>query len=195
MNLLQIWTDGSSAVRKDKEGFDGAWAFVATWGERRMERYQGGFLRKGTISAMELGAIYAGLTLMKPTGIRIQVFSDSKYAIKALTIWYRKWERCGWLTATGKPVGHQDLIRATLAAIYKHRQAGSFVELIHVKGHLKVDGIILHPENHRADALASHARRSCSGNTKALLQLPGLPPLVSRRSLITFPSHTSHVRI
>lgn len=182
MSVVQVWTDGSSARRKDGQGFDGSWAFVAIHGERRIERYQGGFWRTGTISAMELGAIYAALTIIKPTGLRLQIFSDSKYSVNVLNLWHRKWTRHGWTTATGKPVEHRTLIQATLEAIRMHRQAGSLVEVIHVKGHLRVDGVDLYPENARADALASHARRTASGNTKEPLRLPGVTTPPPRRT-------------
>lgn len=165
-----MWTDGSSVRRKDLEGFDGAWAFVALFGGRRLERYQGGYEKNGTISAMEMCAIFASLALLEPTGHKLQIFSDSIYCVNCLTVWHKKWGKHGWTTATGKQVSHRQLIEGTLHQLNRHRSAGSLVEIIHVRGHRGLT------ENERADRLARHARKTSSGNLKQSLLFPTLEP-------------------
>lgn len=170
MSLIQLWTDGSSSKAKDGRGFDGGWGFVALHGERRIERYGGGYFGNGTISAMEILAIYAGLSVLLPTGLKIQVFSDSKYAVNALTLWVRKWRSRGWLSSTGKPVRHRELIEGTAEAIERHRRARSIVELIHVRGHRGLE------HNERADALAREGRLAGAHNIKSSIIFPNLEP-------------------
>jgi ribonuclease HI len=147
------------------EGFEGGWAFVAIHGERRLERYRGGYPSNGSIGMMEMYAIYASLVTLTPTGLKIQIFSDSSYCVNALTVWYKKWRRRGWLTAAGKPVAHRPLIDATLLEMDRHRASGSEIEMIHVRGHRGLS------ENERADYLAGHARRTGETNLKPTSRL------------------------
>ena len=74
----------------------------------------------------------------------VTIFTDSMYALNALTLWAPKWARCGWRTAAGGPVANQDLIVRTLAML----QRAPHVTLAYVAGHAGVPG------NEGADALA-----------------------------------------
>jgi len=63
-----------------------------------------------------------------------------------LTKWLKGWQRNGWMTASRQPVKNADLWRELIAAAEPHR-----IDWVWVKGHAG------HPDNERADRLASDA--------------------------------------
>src|SRR3546814_10265957 len=63
-----------------------------------------------------------------------------------LTRWIHGWRKNGWKTAAKKPVKNADLWQALVTAAERHR-----IEWVWVKGHAG------HPDNERADTLASDA--------------------------------------
>jgi ribonuclease HI len=63
-----------------------------------------------------------------------------------LTKWLKGWQRNGWKTASKQPVKNADLWRELIAAAAPHR-----IDWVWVKGHAG------HPDNERADRLASDA--------------------------------------
>ncbi len=71
--------------------------------------------------------------------------------IDGITKWIFGWQKNGWKTAAKKPVLNAELWQELLLATKRHR-----IEWIWVKGH---DG---HPENERADKLASDAALAVS---------------------------------
>jgi ribonuclease HI len=101
--------------------------------EKEISRYIG----LATNNIAELEAIRAGLTAVKNRSVPVRVFTDSSYAYGLLAL--------GW-----KPKKNQDLI----AAIVKLMQTFKDLRLTKVRGHAG------HPENERADQLATAAIRS-----------------------------------
>ena len=72
--------------------------------------------------------------------------TDSRYVMDGLTKWLAGWQRNGWRTAARQPVKNCDLWQELVAAAAPHRIRWEWV-----KGHAG------HPENERADKLASDA--------------------------------------
>lgn len=98
-----------------------------------------------TNNRMELTAAIEALNaLSRPC--RVRLYTDSRYVMDGLTKWIHGWQRNGWKTADKKPVKNAELWQALLAAAKRHR-----IEWQWVKGHAG------HPENERADKLASDA--------------------------------------
>jgi ribonuclease HI len=94
---------------------------------------------------MELMAVIRALqALTKP--VAATVHTDSKYVIDGITKWIFGWQKNGWRNASKQAVKNADLWRELVEAARLHQ-----VEWVWVKGH---DG---HPENERADRLASDA--------------------------------------
>ena len=91
-----------------------------------------------------MAAIRALEALNKPC--RVQLSTDSRYVMDGLTKWIHGWRKNGWKTADRKPVKNADLWQKLVAAAAPHR-----VEWKWVKGHAG------HPDNERADRLASDA--------------------------------------
>jgi ribonuclease HI len=107
-----------------------------------------------TNNRMELRAVLEALDGL-PAGEGVEVISDSRYVVDALSRWIHGWRRKGWRTAAGEPVLNRDLIEAVDA-----RGRDLTVRYSWVRGH---DG---HPVNEIVDALAQAAARGQPGPTE-----------------------------
>jgi ribonuclease HI len=147
------FADGSSLVNP---GGPGGTGFVVLDRSRRAVRFGGTrFTADGvhavTNNRMELRAVLEALHGL-PDGETVEVRSDSRYVVQALSKWVHGWRRAGWRTAAGEPVQNRDLIEALLA-----RASSLRVEYSWVRGH---DGC---PANEICDALAGAAARGLPG--------------------------------
>jgi ribonuclease HI len=121
----------------------GGWGVVIRSGEREKEMSGGEPLT--TNNRMELMAAIQGLkALNRPC--RVVLSTDSRYVMDGLTKWLAGWQRNGWKTAARQPVKNADLWQELVSAAAPHRIRWKWV-----KGHAG------HPENERADKLASDA--------------------------------------
>ena len=137
--LVEIATDGAC---KGNPG-PGGWGVVLRFGA--VEKEMSGGERLTTNNRMELTAAIRGLeALTKPC--RVTLSTDSRYVMDGLTKWIKGWQRNGCKTADKKPVKNAELWQALLAAAAPHR-----IDWKWVKGHAG------HPDNERADRLASDA--------------------------------------
>ncbi|MCA1956742.1 ribonuclease HI [Zymomonas sp.] len=147
--IVMIATDGAC---KGNPGFGG-------WGA--LLRYQGhekaisGSENPTTNNRMELQAVIEALSCLKKP-CRIELSTDSKYVMDGLTRWIHGWQKNGWLTAAKKPVKNADLWKQLLALTSQHDIAWKWV-----KGHAG------HPDNERADQLASDAAIALMQQEKA----------------------------
>jgi ribonuclease HI len=76
----------------------------------------------------------------------VEIHTDSQYVKDGISKWIHGWKRNGWKTSDKKPVKNAELWQALIDAAAPHR-----VEWVWVKGHAG------HPDNERADKLASDA--------------------------------------
>lgn len=136
---VEIATDGAC---KGNPG-PGGWGALIRHGAREKELSGGEPLT--TNNRMELMAAIEGLNALKKP-CRVTLSTDSRYVMDGLTKWVRGWLKNGWKTADRKPVKNAELWQALIAAAEPHR-----VEWKWVKGHAG------HPDNERADRLASDA--------------------------------------
>ena len=104
-----------------------------------------------TNNRMELRDVLEALEGIPAAG-GVEVVSDSRYVVDALSKWIHGWRRKGWRTAAGEPVLNRDLIEAVDA-----RSRALVVRWSWVRGH---DG---HPANEIVDALAQCAARGVPG--------------------------------
>jgi len=136
---VEIFTDGAC---KGNPG-PGGWGAVLRMGHHEKELSGG---EPGTTNnRMELTAVIRALEALKEP-CHVHLHTDSRYVIDGITGWIHGWQRNGWKNAAKKPVLNVDLWQQLQAATRPHK-----IEWIWVKGH---DG---HPENERADRLASDA--------------------------------------
>ena len=95
----------------------------------------------------------------------VEVFTDSEYVKKGMSVWITGWIAKGWKTSTKKPVLNQDLWEELHAEEKRLKDAGVAVTWTYVKAHV---GIAL---NERADTIATSCADSVVENTASNLQL------------------------
>jgi ribonuclease HI len=135
--IVQIYADGAC---KGNPG-PGGWGAILRAGGQEQELYGGE--PQTTNNRMELTAVIRALeALHRPA--TVEVYTDSQYVQKGISEWLHAWKRRGWRTADKQPVKNVDLWHRLDRAAAPHRVTWHWV-----KGHAG------HPENERADALAS----------------------------------------
>jgi ribonuclease HI len=139
LSHVEIATDGAC---KGNPG-PGGWGVLIRMGNR--EKELSGGETPTTNNRMELMAAIEGLNALKRP-CRVTLSTDSRYVMDGLTKWIHGWRKNGWKTADKKPVKNADLWQKLIDAAAPHR-----VEWVWVKGHAG------HPDNERADKLASDA--------------------------------------
>ena len=139
LTKVEIATDGAC---KGNPG-PGGWGAVIRSGTR--ERDISGGEKLTTNNRMELTAAIEGLNALKRP-CHVTLSTDSRYVMDGLTKWIKGWQKNGWKTAAKQPVKNADLWQALLDAAKPHR-----ITWLWVKGHAG------HPDNERADKLASDA--------------------------------------
>ena len=142
MKFVELYTDGACSGNPGK----GGWGAILRY-EGHEKELCGGELQT-TNNRMELTAVIRGLQALKEP-CRVQLTSDSKYVIDAITNgwvygWKRNgWRKEGWIKSDKKPALNVDLWEELLPLLERHQ-----VEYIWVKGHQG------HPENERCDKMA-----------------------------------------
>ena len=137
LSEVEIFTDGAC---KGNPG-PGGWGAVLRSNGKEREISGGEALT--TNNRMELMAAIEALKALKRP-CHVQLWTDSNYVRDGITKWIHGWRRNGWKTADKKPVKNAELWQALLEVTEAHR-----IDWHWVKGHAG------HPENERADALAS----------------------------------------
>ena len=136
-NELTMYTDGSSRGNPGPGGY----GTILFWGSHRKELSRG--YRRTTNNRMELMAVIAGLEALKKEGLRITVYSDSQYVVKAV--------EQGWLNnwiATNFKGGKKN---KDLWMRYYELSKKNNIRFVWVKGHAD------NPYNNRCDQLATSA--------------------------------------
>jgi ribonuclease HI len=139
---VEIATDGACKGNPGR----GGWGVLLRMGDTEKE-LSGGEAHT-TNNRMELMAAIQGLKALKRP-CRVTLSTDSRYVMDGLTKWIHGWLKNGWRTSDKKPVKNAELWQELLAAAKPHR-----IEWVWVKGHAG------HPDNERADKLASDAALS-----------------------------------
>ena len=139
MKQVEVFTDGAC---KGNPG-PGGWGAILRMG--RHEKELSGGEPQTTNNRMEMTAVIRALDALKER-CAVTVHTDSRYVIDGMTKWIAGWQKRGWVNASREPVKNADLWRELLDATARHKVSWQWV-----KGH---DG---HPENERADRLASDA--------------------------------------
>jgi ribonuclease HI len=98
-------------------------SFNQVWGDS-------GAKEPTTNNDMELTAILCGLKQMGE-GAKVQVRSDSQYALDCVFNWSRKWKARGWVKSGG-PIKNLDVIKQVVAEI---ERIGSGCVPMWVRGH------------------------------------------------------------
>lgn len=133
---IVMFTDGAALGNPGPGGY----GTVLIWGNYRKE-FSGGF-RLTTNNRMELLAVIIGLEAFKKPGMKVHIYTDSKYVEQAISKgWLKNWQKKNF-----KDKKNPDLWRRYLEVAKNHQ-----VTLQWVKGHAGIPG------NERCDELASAA--------------------------------------
>lgn len=139
--MITIYTDGSS---KGNPG-SGGWAAIIFDGENVKEI--GGREERTTNNRMEMMAAIEALrlaSLAQDKLSKIEVYADSEYLIKGITIWIKNWQRNNWRTKDKREVLNKDLWEKLLELT-----TGKNIEWKKVAGHSG------HELNERCDEIAT----------------------------------------
>src|ERR1700761_1645246 len=136
-NELTMYTDGAARGNPGPGGY----GTILFWGEQKKE-LSGGY-RYTTNNRMELMAVIAGLEALTKEGLKVTVYSDSQYVVKAVKEgWLKNWIATNF--KGGKK--NKDLWLHYNDLAQKHQ-----VNFVWVKGHAD------NPNNNRCDELATAA--------------------------------------
>lgn len=131
--MIKIYTDGAA---KGNPG-PGGYGVILDYKGKTKELSEG--FRLTTNNRMELLAVIVGLEAIKKEGWKVEIISDSKYVVDAVSKgWLGKWVTKGF-----KGKKNSDLWERFLQVYQKHN-----VKFKWIKGHAG------HPQNERCDQLA-----------------------------------------
>ena len=157
-DVVELFTDGACLGNPGP----GGWGAILRW--RGHEKELSGGEPLTTNNRMEMTAAIEALgALKRPSDVRL--YTDSTYLRDGITRWIANWKRNGWRTADKKPVKNADLWQRLEEKLASHR-----VEWRWVRGHAG------HPENERADALASAAARAAQAALRPGQEAAAIPP-------------------
>ncbi|EPY53908.1 ribonuclease H Rnh1 [Schizosaccharomyces cryophilus OY26] len=136
-----VYTDGSSLGNGKFGAAAGCGVYFGPGDPRNLSERL--IIGEQTNNRAELQAIIHAL---ENTSGDVIIRADSKYAIQALTVWNKKWEKTNYMTSSSTPVKNVDLITRA-SRLMEDRN----VELEYVEGHSTDYG------NQQADLLARKA--------------------------------------
>jgi ribonuclease HI len=137
MKKVTIYTDGACSGNPGP----GGWGAILEWNGVEKELHGGE--NPTTNNRMELTAVIVALETLKEACI-VELYSDSKYVIDALTKgWLDSWRKNGWRKADKKPVLNIDLWERLLPQLSRHEMHYHWV-----KGHAENE------KNNRCDKMA-----------------------------------------
>lgn len=138
---ITIYTDGACSGNPGA----GGWAAVLLHGENKKEI--SGYASNTTNQRMELTAVLEALKVLKVTGWKVTVYSDSAYVVNAFKQhWIENWQKNGWKNSRKEPVANRELWQELIDLSRKND-----FNLQKVKGHAGEEW------NERCDELARQA--------------------------------------
>jgi len=144
--VVEIFTDGACSGNPGP----GGWGALLRYGV--VEKELSGYCKQTTNNKMELLAAISALEALKKPS-KVAVTTDSSYVRDGITKWIHNWKKNGWKKSNRKPVENRVLWERLDAALHTH-----IVEWHWIRGHTG------HPENERADRLATDAiKKGLSG--------------------------------
>lgn len=168
-----VFTDGSQ-IRENRthKSLSVSWAYVIKRRDGSVVHRDSGELPKSeTNQRAELLSIHNAVKwcdrhLSDPV-YDLNVYSDSDYSIKCLTLWVHSWKKSDWKNANKKPVKHKDIIEACFDLMGKLRRANRRVLLTHIRSHTNKTDFFA-TGNAEADQMASHVSKQALARQRAV---------------------------
>lgn len=135
------WTDGGSRKNPGPSGWGAVLVHLPTGTTQQIR----GGEDPSTNNRMEMTAVAEALAVFKRR-TRVEIRTDSRFAISVCTEWMNGWKRRGWKKADGDPPTNLDVIQRLDGLLQQHD-----VHFTWVKGHAG------EPGNELADALCNAA--------------------------------------
>lgn len=149
---VTIFCDGGSQPNPGPGGWGALLIYEGEDGKPREVELSGAH-PDTTNNQMELTAACSALEALDgPHAVTMYV--DSQYVRNGITKWIAGWIEKDWVTSSGDPVKNQDLWERLDSAVKRHSITWRWV-----RGHAG------NPNNERVDQLATHARRTLTGET------------------------------
>ena len=143
MKTVTIYADGACSGNPGP----GGWGAILEY--RGREKELSGAEASTTNNRMELTAVISALEQLKEP-CRVELYSDSKYVVDAITLgWAKGWRAKGWIKPDKKPAKNPELWSRLLDLLDQHQ-----VTCHWVKGHADNE------KNERCDRLAVAAREA-----------------------------------
>lgn len=151
-----IFTDGSCIKKKGIEPKCGYGVYFPNKELKNMSKsFDVGEL---TNQRAELYAIYKGIKKISNEidFDYINIYTDSEYSIKSLTVWIDNWKQNNWKTANNKEVANQDIIKKIDKYLQKYKGK---IYFHHIRSHTgKKDFYSIC--NEKADKLATDGAKN-----------------------------------
>ncbi|KAJ5710529.1 Ribosomal protein L9/RNase H1 N-terminal [Penicillium malachiteum] len=149
--MLRIYTDGSSLRNGTPLASAGVGVYFGPGDSSRnvSEPLKGA---RQTNQRAELTAILRAIDIA-PRHRDVTIFTDSKYSIDCVTVWFVNWRRNNWMTKDKKPVENRDLVESILVKIEERQELKVKTLFQWIKGHAN------DPGNEAADQLAVNGAR------------------------------------
>ncbi|MDG1752073.1 MAG: ribonuclease H family protein [Thalassotalea sp.] len=133
---INIYCDGACSPNPGKSGTG-----IAVYQQSTLsELWYGLYEANGTNNTAELNGMLEAFKLAKSfiaDDKSVQVLSDSKYSIDAITKWATGLKNKGWKKADGQPIKNPELVQACYTL---YQEIKSNVSINHVKGHANIEG-------------------------------------------------------
>ncbi|KAJ5272815.1 Ribosomal protein L9/RNase H1 N-terminal [Penicillium angulare] len=143
--MLRIYTDGSSLRNGTPLASAGVGVYFGPGDPRNVSEPLKG--SRQTNQRAELTAILRAIDIA-PRHRDVTIFTDSRYSIDCVTVWFKNWRRNNWMTKDKKPVENRDLVESILVKIEERAELKVQTIFQWIKGHAQ------DPGNEAADRLA-----------------------------------------
>ncbi|KAJ5937184.1 Ribosomal protein L9/RNase H1 N-terminal [Penicillium verhagenii] len=166
--MLRIYTDGSSLRNGTPLASAGVGVYFGPGDSSRnvSEPLKG---NRQTNQRAELTAILRAIDIA-PRHRDVTIFTDSKYSIDCVTVWFVNWRRNNWMTKDKKPVENRDLVESILVKIEERQELKVKTLFQWIKGHAN------DPGNEAADRLAVNGAHEGVKQKAEALQATGDVP-------------------
>jgi len=113
----------------------------------------------------ELYAIYVCLKMILESDKiydKINIYTDSNYSLRSVTIWIKNWKKNGWKVSNGNDVKNLDIIKPIDELLVNKRD--KIIDFIHIKAHSKDLSDWRKMGNYVADELACKGTEKCKSS-------------------------------